>query len=329
MQPDPLVIVDGLNASWHTDPVVLEHLIAGNVAAVNATVAANHDTLWTLKSIAALLLHIAGNPDKVLQVKNVADIRRASETGRVGYILGFQDTVPIGDDLRLLRVFHELGVRVIQLTYNFENLVGCGCQCGTDTGLTPFGRSVIKELNDLGVLIDLSHCGPKTSLEAVEVSRLPVAFTHANSTATKDHARNKSPEAIKTVAAAGGVIGAVAVPPLLTFTSPATIDHYVAAIEDLVQLVGPDHVAIGPDFMEAMPAEVAATVLQGLPDETKSAFAVMAPVKGFESPAAYPRLAEALSTRGFCDDDVRKVMGENWLRLYTEVWKDVDTTQNP
>ena len=329
MQSDPMVIVDGLNASWHTDPAVLEHLVAGDVSAVNATVAANHDTLWTLKSIAGVLLHIAGNPDKVLQVKNVADIRRASQSGKVGYILGFQDTVPIGDDLRLLRVFHELGVRVIQLTYNFENLVGCGCQCDTDTGLTSFGRSVIKELNDLGVLTDLSHCGPRTSLEAIEASRLPVAFTHANSTTTQDHARNKTPEAIRAVAAAGGVIGAVAVPPLLTSASAVTIDHYVAAIEDLVQLVGPDHVAIGPDFMEAMPAEIATTVLQGLPDETKSAFAAMAPVKGFESPAAYPHLAEALSKRGFGDGDVRKIMGENWLRLYTEVWKGVDTAQNP
>lgn len=329
MQADPMIIVDGLNASWHTDPAVLEHLVAGNVAAVNATVAANHDTLWTLKSIAALLLHIAGNPDRVLLVKNVADVRRASQTGKVGYILGFQDTVPIGDDLRLLRVFHELGVRVIQLTYNFENLVGCGCQCDTDAGLTSFGRSVIKELNDLGVLIDLSHCGPRTSLEAVEASRLPAAFTHANSTTTQDHARNKTPEAIRAVAAAGGVIGAVAVPPLLTSALTATIDDYVAAIEDLVQLVGPDHVAIGPDFMEAMPAEVAATVLQGLPEEAKSGFAAMSPVSGLESPAAYPHLAEVLSSRGYGEDDVRKIMGENWLRLYAGVWESVDTVQNP
>lgn len=317
-----VLLIDGLNASWHTDPVAFEHLVAGRVVAVNATIAANHDLAWTVASAGRLLSHIRQNADRALLVRTVDDIHRAFDTNRVGYILGLQDTVPLGDEpAETLPAFRELGVRCIQLTYNFQNIVGCGCQCEKDTGLTDIGRDLVLRMNEAGVLIDLSHCGPRTSEEAVEASRLPVAITHSNLNTTMPHARNKSPELVKEVARRGGVIGAVAFPPLFTTSPEPSVDHYVRAIDDLVELVGVDHVGLGPDFMEAMPAEVAATVLAGLPAEARESFSSIPPVAGFASPEHYPNLVDALG-RGYSAAETAAIAGGNWLRLYERVWRE-------
>ncbi len=314
------LVIDGLNASWFLERKVLERLHRGGVTGANATIAAWHNPTETLAMLGDVLQLFRDHSDLVLQVKSVADIRRAKEMDRVGLILGFQDTEPLGDNIRLLNVYQAVGVRIIQLTYNFENRVGFGCQAPEDQGLKPFGREVVAEMNRLGLLIDLSHCGERTTREAIELSEKPVAITHANSKATLDHPRNKSDEVIQALAARGGVIGAVAVPAMLTRDFPATLDDYLDAIDYLVQLVGVDHVGLGPDFMEEMPQEVIEKVLVGLPPETMRLLASIPPTQGLESVARLPNVTAGLLERGYRPEDVRKILGENWLRLYREVW---------
>jgi len=314
------IIIDGLNASYFFDPRVLERLHRGGVTAVNATIAAWHTPAETLEQIAALAEVMAAHADIVMPVRTVDDIAAAKARGRVGLITGFQDTAPLGDDLGLLETYHELGVRVIQLTYNHANRVGAGCMAPEDSGLTPFGRQIVREMNRLGILVDVSHCGPRTTLDAIAASERPIAITHANPRRLLDHPRNKSDEAIREVAARGGIIGAVAFGALLTRTVPATLADYGAVIDDLVDLVGIEHVALGPDFMEEMPAEVAARVLQGTPPEVVQQFRSMPPTQGFESVQAMPHVTAALLARGYAPADVQRIMGGNWLRLYGEVW---------
>lgn len=315
------IIIDGLNASYFLDERVLERLHRGGVTAVNATIAAWHIPAETLALIAAFSKLAEARADVVMPVRTVADIATAKASHRVGLIMGFQDTAPIGDDLGLLATYHSLGVRVVQLTYNFANRVGAGCLAPEDGGLTPFGREVVREMNRLGILVDVSHCGPRTTLDAIATSEQPIAITHSNARRFFDHPRNKSEEAIRALVARGGVIGAVAFGGMLTRRLPATLADYVAAIDDLVALAGVDHVGLGPDFMEEMPAEVAAQMLKGLPPAILQQFQALPPTQGFESVAAFPNVTAALLAHGYPPDDVRQIMGGNWLRLYAEVWR--------
>jgi membrane dipeptidase len=315
------VIVNGLNASWFLDDTVIERIHRGGVTAVNATIAAWHDPTDTLDMISQMVGQLDKHRRIAMLVRSVDDISVAKNTGKTGYILGFQDTNPIADKLSLLRAYYELGVRVIQLTYNFENRVGFGCQAPEDRGLTDFGREVVAGMNRLGILIDVSHCGPRTTLDAIEHSEKPIAITHANAASQFSHPRHKTDAAIKACTARGGVIGAVAFPAMLTSNLPATLDDYVNAIDYLVEMVGIDHVALGPDFMEAMPPEVAATVLQGLPVDVATFMRNIPPLQDFASVEAMPNVMRRLLARGYTAGDAQKIMGGNWLRLYEQVWR--------
>ena len=163
------------------------------------------------------------------------------------------ERLPIENDLSRLDLFHALGVRIIQITYNERNLLGNGCYERRDEGLTNFGVDAIKQMNRLGILIDLSHVGDRTTLEAIELSEKPVAITHANARAFVNHVRNKTDEALSLLAEKGGVIGANAFPAFFENTFDATLTDYVDAIDDLVQRVGIDHVGIGTDYTQDQP----------------------------------------------------------------------------
>ena len=315
------LVIDGLNASNFFDPRLPKRLHDGGLTAVNATVAAWHTPEEALHLLASALHLLDQQCGLLTQVRSVDDIHRAKESNRVGFILGFQGADPIGDDLHLLALYHMLGVRIIQLTYNFRNRVGCGCLEKEDDGLSDFGRQVVAEMNRLGILVDLSHCGIRTTREAIELSQQPVAFTHANALALCPHPRNKSDDTLKALAATGGVVGVVIFAPMLTCSPNATLDDYVRMIDYLVNLVGVDHVGLGPDFMEEMTMEVAMQALRGLPPEALKQFSHIPPTRGFESIANCANVTDALIRRGYGKEDVTKIIGRNWLRLYRQVWK--------
>lgn len=314
------IVIDGLNASYFAAPGVLARLQAGGITAVNATIAAWHDLPATMAIIAEMHRLLRQQHAQVMQVMTADDIVAAKQSGRVGLIFGFQDTSPIGDNLGLLSVYRMLGVRIIQLTYNHRNLVGAGCLEPTDEGLTEFGRQVVAEMNRLGILIDLSHCGPRTTWEAIESSQQPVAITHANPFVRCPNPRNKEDAVFKAVAAKGGVVGAVVFPPLLTGRPQATLDDYLDTLDYLVALVGVDHVGLGPDFMEEMPAEVAAQALRGMPSGVLQQFMTVQPTVGFASIAACANVTVGLLQRGYSVEAIQKIIGGNWLRLYRSVW---------
>lgn len=323
--PDALhrdsIVIDGLNASHFLEPRILDHLEAGGVTTVNATVAAWHDLPETMALIAAHIALFETHRDRIMQVRETSDIHRAKATGRVGIVLGFQGADPIQDDLKMIAVYRALGVKIMQLTYNATNRVGSGYRVPEDRGLTSFGRDVIAEMNRLGVLIDLSHCGDRTTREAIEASRRPVAITHANSRRFSNSIRNKAPETIRALAEREGMIGAMAFPLVLTGQASATLEHYLGAIEDLVDLVGVDRVGLGPDFMEEMPKRVAAEALAGFTEDTAARFYSVRKVEGFGSVAETGNVTRGLLARGWKEEDVRKVIGGNWLRFYEEAWK--------
>jgi len=324
---DEAIVIDGLSISnWESD-AVFRRLRVGNITAINATVATWENFVQTMAHLSAWMRRFRERDD-ILQVKETADIYTAKEQGKTGIILSFQNASPIENELDRLGLFLALGVRVIQLTYHETNLLGSGCWERTDGGLSNFGVDAVREMNRLGIVIDLSHVGPKTTMDAIEMSEQPVAITHANARSFCNHPRNKEEDALKLLAEKGGVVGATSYAHFLPKGFDSTVEDFVDAIDDMVERVGIDHVAIGTDSTHDQPLEFwhyigsqqgtkfPSTFADGSVPYTELSFQP----KGIDSPAEFPNLAEALVNRGYSAEDITKLLGGNWMNLFERVW---------
>ena len=320
---DSSVVIDALNVSNWDSPAVYRSLHDGGVNAINATITVWENYRECMDNIKAWLRRFRTERNLV-QATSVREILDAKEQGNVGVVFGWQNASPIESDLDRLALFHALGVRIIQVTYNERNLLGNGCYERTDEGLSRFGVDAVREMNRLGILIDLSHVGDRTTLDAAELSEQPVACTHANARTFFDHVRNKTDDALGLIAERGGVIGANAFPPFLRKGFESTLDDYVDAIDDLVERVGVDHVGIGTDFTQDQPKSFFDWIFsqQGTKSQSR-AIDYPDPLvhpEGMETPDKFFNIALALSARGYGAEDITKVMGGNWLRLFEQVW---------
>lgn len=325
---DESVVIDGLNVSNWDSPAVFESLSSGGTTAINATVAAWENFQETLAHIAGWAERFERYSDTLIQVRTVDDIMRAKQEGRVGVILGFQNASPVENDLARFAIFKQLGVGIIQVTYHERNLLGSGCYERRDDGLSNFGLDAVREMNRVGILVDLSHVGETTTLETIEHSEKPVAVTHANAKSYYDVPRNKADEALKLLAEKGGVVGATAITSFLRTRDASTLEDYVDAIDHTVELIGIDHVGIGTDFTQDQPQQFWRYIgsQQGtkypatFTDPSVNFNEVQLYPKGLETPDEMPNLAGALVKRGYGANDIAKILGGNWLRLLQEVW---------
>jgi membrane dipeptidase len=203
-----------------------------------------------MRNIAQWKRWFADNSDLITPVRTTADIRRAKAEEKTGIILGFQNTSALEDQIGYISLFKELGVGVIQITYNTQNLVGAGCYEPHDGGLSGFGHEVVAEMNRVGVLCDLSHVGPVTSRDVTLASNRPVAYTHILPAALKAHPRNKSDEEIRFIVDHAGFVGVTMFPPFLARGNDSTVDNYIAAIDYVIRIAGEDNVGIGTDFTQ-------------------------------------------------------------------------------
>jgi membrane dipeptidase len=313
------VVVDGLQINnWSRE--VLEELRTGGVTGVNATAAVWEGTDQTLRTVAEWYQFARRHEDLMVLAETADDIRKAKEEGRVAVVLGFQNTSPFGDDYRLVEVFTRLGVRVAQLTYNIQNAVGGSCYEPNDSGLTRFGRNVVAEMNRVGMLIDLSHVGNRTSLDAVEASQRPVAITHSNPTWFVDNPRNKPDEVLRAVARAGGVVGCCLYPLVLGGASTG-VEEFCAMVRRLVDEIGPEHVALGSDCTRNWGDDYVEWLRSGhwRPREEDPATWPEWP-QWFRGPEDFPRVTDGLVSAGLDEQTVSGVLGENWLRLFDDVF---------
>ncbi len=312
-------IVDGLQINnW--DRGVLEELRAGGISGVNATCAVWEGPADTLKAIGDWYQLAVQNPDLMVLAQNSQDIRQAKLDQRVAVLLGFQNTSSFGDDFRLVEVFHKLGVKVAQLTYNIQNLVGGACYEPEDSGLTRFGRTIVSEMNRVGMLIDLSHVGNRTSLDAVEASIAPVAITHSNPTWFVENPRNKPDEVIRAVTDKGGMLGCCLYP-LVIGGKKTTLEQFCQMIARLVDDLGPGRVGLGSDCTRNWDENYVGWLRNGRwqpPGDNKPLWPEWP--EWFVGPEDFPRLTDGLVKVGLDEKTIRGVLGENWLRLFDDVF---------
>ena len=318
------IVFDALNVSNWDSQGVYDSLGAGRVTGINATIAIWENYRETMDNLAAWIHRFDSQSETLAQAGSVSDILRAKEDGKTAVVLGWQNASPIENDLDRLALFHKLGVRIIQITYNERNLVGNGCYERSDDGLSNFGQDLVREMNRLGVLVDLSHVGDRTTLEAAELSEQPVACTHANARGYFEHPRNKTDDALRLITERGGVIGANAFPPFLRNGFESTLTDYVDAIDDLVERVGIDHVGIGTDYTQNQPKAFFDWIFsqQGtkLRDVSDAYPENLLHPEGMETPDSLSNVAVELLNRGYTPQDISKVLGGNWLRLFRQVW---------
>ncbi|MFM9942138.1 MAG: dipeptidase [Hyphomicrobiaceae bacterium] len=318
---DDAVRIDGLVIARFSRQV-FEDMRKGGITAANCTCCVWHDFRTTMANIAQWKSWFDEHADLITQVQSAADIRRAKKEGRVGIILGWQNTSGIDDDISNLVLFRDLGVKVMQLTYNTQNLVGSGCWESRDGGLSDFGRDVVDEMNRLRILIDLSHVGPRTSDDAIRHSKVPVAYTHC-CPMLKEHPRNKTDDQLRTIAAASGFVGFASYTPFLPNGDGTTLDDCIAAMDYLINLVGEESVGIGTDWVQDQDIGffryLSADKGRGRP--TTRPYTKVPPMpKGLETLGDFGNFIPAMERAGWSETRIRRVLGENWLRFLGDVW---------
>lgn len=319
------MVIDALNCSnW--DRELFEELRAGGVSCINITCAVWENARETLGKLTKWYGLFREHSDLIMPVYSGSDIQEAHARGKTGIILGFQNASPIENDLSLVEVFHRLGVRVIQLTYNNQNHIGGSCYEARDSGLSRFGREVVREMNRLGVVIDLSHVGERTSLDAIEASTRPVAITHSDPYAFHPSKRNKSNHLLKVLAEQGGILGSSLYPHFIG-GNQTTLEAYCEMIARTVDLMGIDHVGIGSDLVRKQTSQYLNWLRMGRWTQTVDYGPGSADQPGwppwqewFQSPLDFPRLAQGLRATGFSEAETAKIMGENWQRFFSEAF---------
>jgi membrane dipeptidase len=270
------------------------------------------------------------HPKVLARVRLASDIEAANRTGNTGLIYGLQDGVSFENDLGRLSALHQMGVRIIQPTYNRRNLLGDGCMEPSDAGLSRVGIEAIERMNELGILVDLSHCGRRTAADAISASRRPVSFTHTGAYALAEHPRHRSDEEMKAVAETGGVTGIFVMPYLAKGQQP-TAEDVLLHLEHAINVAGEDHVSLGtdgsispttltPEYIENFRETTRKRAEMGIaaPFETETGYLF---ANDLNTPQRFETLTELLLARGHSEARIEKILGANLLRLFSDSWQ--------
>ena len=327
------IVIDGLGGSL-VDPTPLpvdgvpysQYLLDSGWTALNVTMVSHPtytpDLTQLLRAIYENVCWLRENEDRALLIRTVEDIRRAKSTRRLGLIFGLQSPSAIDRDRTLVTILHQLGVRIMQLTYMERNLLGDGCLEPNQQGLTHFGFQVIREMNNVGILVDLSHVGERTSLDAIEASTQPVVFSHSSVRHLCPNPRNLSDEQIKAVGAKGGVIGLLPYAPFCEIKpgERPDLNVYLDHIDYVINLIGINHAGIGTDMFDAKTPRMWQT-WRLYPEAIGSYTFDTRRVLGFSKKHELRNVVAGLLDRGYSDSDVQKILGGNFLRVFEQVWR--------
>ena len=316
-----MLTIDGLQYSnWSRE--VFEQMREGGLDAVHATLVYHETTRETLSRLGEWNRRFEAWPDLIMPVHVPQDIAVAQASGRVGIILGAQNCSPIEDDIDMVEVMRDLGLMIMQLTYNNQSLLACGCYEAEDSGITRFGRQVIREMNRVGMVIDMSHSAERSTLEAIEISERPVIISHANPESFHPAKRNKSDKVLKAIAESDGLLGFSAYPFHLRNGSDCTLTEYCEMIARTADLMGVEHLGIGTDLCQNQPVSILEWMRNGrwskdmdYGEGSASNADWPRPLSWLRDSRDFPNLIAGLRKVGMSEDEVAGIMGKNWVAL--------------
>jgi len=280
---------------------------------------ADNKLKWALQAIEAMHREAEESPEELIIATDVDQIRTAKRDGKVAVILSFEGAGPIEDAVELLGTFHRLGVRCVGLTHDFRNHLADGVRTGSGGGLTDLGRDAVREMNRLGMVVDVSHLNEAGFWDVAKTSDAPIHASHSNARSLCGHPRNLTDEQLRAIAASGGVVGVHALGALVRDSQGRpTLDELLAHVDHLLELMGEDHVALGPDIMENYPEEEYRLLWDPRLPTAKLSYVYP---EEFGSLSQAQNLTAAFVARGFGVGVIRKILGENMLRLFDATWE--------
>lgn len=293
--------------------------------AVHVTIAYHEDFDELQKNIDQWNSYFEQFSDLILHGRTYKDIQKANETKKTAIFFGFQNCSPIEDDINLVEEVHKLGAVFMQLTYNNQSLLATGCYEDNDSGVTRMGKEVIREMNRVGVVVDMSHSAEKSTFDAIELSEKPIAITHANPSFWHNARRNKSNELLKELGASGGMLGLSLYPHHLQNGTDCTLDSFCSMVAQTAEVMGVSQIGIGSDLCLKQPNSVVDWMRNGTWTKTKDYG------EGSASNAAFPdqpvwfqdardfvNLEKGLKSVGFDDKEIKLILGNNWFNFYKD-----------
>ncbi|WP_170763628.1 membrane dipeptidase [Ruegeria lacuscaerulensis] len=316
--------IDGLQyANWSEK--IFRQLREGGVDAIHVTISYHENFRETVLNFEKWNRWFEQYPDLIMKGRWASDIDIARETGRTAVFFGFQNPSPIEDDIGLVEILHDLGARFMQLTYNNQSLLATGCYEDEDTGITRMGKQVIKEMNRVGLVVDMSHSADRSTIEAANISERPIAITHANPHEWAPALRNKRDEVIRAVTQDGGMLGFSVYPHHLKDKSACTLGSFCEMIARAADTYGAQHLGIGTDLCQDQPDSVVEWMRVGRWTkeidfgEGSASNPGFPPMPGwFQDNRDFGNIEAGLRAVGMNAEEISGIMGGNWYRFFAE-----------
>ena len=291
--------------------------------AVHVTIVYHEDYDELLKEVKKWDKYFLDNADLIFLGKSFKDIEKAKLENKTAIFFGFQNCSPIEDDINLVEKVHQLGCRFMQLTYNNQSLLATGCYEKIDSGVTNFGREVIKEMNRVGVVVDMSHSAEKSTLDAIEISDKPIAITHANPTFWHAAKRNKSSDLLKTLSEQGGILGLSLSPHHLKNNTNCTLESFCEMVAKTAEIMEITKIGIGSDLCTDHPDSVVEWMRNGSWSKSKNFGEGSKKKPGFPKQPdwfldarGFSNIENGLKKVGFSDTETHGILGNNWYNFY-------------
>jgi len=324
-------LIDGLQyANWSEK--IFRQMNEGGVHAVHVTITYHETFRETVLNIEKWNRWFEKHPDLIFHGRTADDVALAKKTGRTAIFFGSQNPSCIEDDIGLVEILHTLGLRFMQLTYNNQSLLATGCYEDDDTGLTRMGRAVVTEMNRVGMVVDMSHSGERSTLEAIAQSTRPITISHANPHNWHAALRNKSDAVLKALGESGGMLGFSVYPHHLKGGSDCTLQSFCDMIARTADLMGEDHIGIGTDLCQDQPDSIVEWMRTGRWTKTIDYGEGSAAAPGFpampdwfEDNRHFGNVAKGLATAGLTKAQTDKIMGGNWHRFFASSFGPKDT----
>lgn len=317
-------LIDNLQyANWSEN--IFRQMRTGCVDAVHVTIAYHESFREMVLNLEAWNRWFERFPDLIFKGTTGADVRLAQETGRTAIFFGFQNPSPIEDDIGLIEICHQLGIRFMQLTYNNQSLLATGCYEAEDSGLTRFGKQAVAEMNRVGLVVDMSHSAERSTLEAIDASARPIAITHANPAWWHPALRNKSDTVLRALTERGGMLGFSVYPHHLKGGSACTLESFCAMVAEAADRYGAENLGIGTDLCQDQPDSVVEWMRVGRWSKAMDYGEGSADNPGFPpmpdwfaDNRDFVNIRAGLIANGFSEAEADGIMGGNWLRFYDD-----------